>query len=217
VETRTSGSESGPEKRTVGNDSNALRSDFYVVVGHTQRQAERALAMLQAQLGELGLATKAAKTRIVHLHEGGEEVDFLGFALRLVRAKSPHHRDVVFLARRRSPDAMQHARDRIRFLTARARLAALSQHVIAEVNRFLRGWAGYYRYGKSAQHFDKIRAFAVRRLARYIGYRHERGFRYGWHQVAYLSSDNMDIISLIGIVVAPRPYRPWREKPKASL
>ncbi len=66
---------------------------------------------------------------------------------------------------------MQHARDRIRFLTMRARLAAPVEQVVAEVNRFLRGWAGYYRFGNSARLFDKIRklrphaARAVRRRA----------------------------------------------------
>ena len=74
-------------------------ADDAVVLCYTRRQAERALGMLQAQLAELGLETKAAKTRIVYLSEGGEGVDFLGFHLRMVRARSPHHRDVVFLAR----------------------------------------------------------------------------------------------------------------------
>ncbi|MGO8936360.1 MAG: group II intron maturase-specific domain-containing protein [Mycobacterium sp.] len=42
---------------------------------------------------------------------------------------------------------MQHARDRIRFMTMRARLAAPVEQVVQEVNLFLRGWAGYFRYG----------------------------------------------------------------------
>lgn len=191
-------------------------ADDAVVMCHTQRQTERALRMLQERLAELGLETKAAKTRIAHLVEGGEGVDFLGFHLRMVRARSLRHRQVVFLARWPSQKAMQYARDRIRYLTARARLAASPEQVIDEVNRFLRGWAGYYRYGNSAQHFEQIRGFALRRLARYVGYRHKAGFRYGWSRVAYQSPDNMGLISLNGIVVAPRPNKPWREKPKAT-
>ena len=38
-------------------------------------------------LGELGLELKAEKTRIVHLTEGGEGLDFLGFEHRWVRAR----------------------------------------------------------------------------------------------------------------------------------
>jgi RNA-directed DNA polymerase len=48
----------------------------------------RALAALRALLAELGLRPKQAKTRIVHLREGGERFDFLGFHHRYVRR--PH-------------------------------------------------------------------------------------------------------------------------------
>ena len=39
----------------------------------------------------------------------------------------------------------------------RARLAAPVEQVVQEINLFLRGWAGYFRYGNSAHAFDKIR------------------------------------------------------------
>ena len=123
---------------------------------------------------------------------------------------------MVFLARWPSRKAMAHARDRLRFLTARARLAAPHDQVVAEINRFLRGWAGYFRYGNSAYHLDRIRSFAVGRLARYVGYRHQAGVRYGWHRVVHASPDCMGIIDLNGIVVAPRANKPWREKPNAT-
>jgi RNA-directed DNA polymerase len=191
-------------------------ADDVVAICSSQRQAERALRMLRARLADLGLELKAAKTRIVQLQEGGEGLDFLGFHLRMVRSRSLRHRHVVFLARWPSRKATQHARDRLRFLTARARLAAPPDQVVAEVNRFLRGWAGYFRFGHSARDLDRIRSFAVRRLAHYVGYRHKRGFRYGWHRVVHTSPDCMGIISLNGIVVAPRANKPWREKPKAT-
>ncbi|WP_420826234.1 group II intron maturase-specific domain-containing protein [Egibacter rhizosphaerae] len=44
----------------------------------------------------LGLRPKASKTVIVHLHEGGEGLDFLGFHHRWVRAKSRRNRHVCF-------------------------------------------------------------------------------------------------------------------------
>ncbi len=40
-----------------------------------------------------------------------------------------------------------------------------------DLNRFLRGWAGYFRYGNSAQFFDKITLHALRRLAGFIAKR----------------------------------------------
>ena len=51
---------------------------------------------------------------------------------------------------------MQHARERIHELTDRRRLRLPVEEVVQDVNRFLRGWAGYFRYGNSAVAFDKI-------------------------------------------------------------
>ena len=33
--------------------------------------------------------------------------------------------------------------------------------IVQDLNRFLRGWAGYFRYGNSARHFDKITLHAL--------------------------------------------------------
>jgi retron-type reverse transcriptase len=60
-------------------------ADDLVVLCHTKREAEAALAALRSVLAELGLELKPAKTRIVHLREGGEGLDFLGFHHRRVR------------------------------------------------------------------------------------------------------------------------------------
>ena len=179
-------------------------------------QAVAALARLTVLLAELGLRPKPAKTRIVQLSAGGQGVDFLGFHHRLVRSRAvPGRTGVTFLARWPSRKAMQHARDRIRFMTMRARLAAPVEQVVQEINLFLRGWAGYFRYGNSAHAFDQIRRYAVMRLALFIAKRHQRGRAWGFAQI-YCSGDDLGLISLNGIVVAPRPHRAWREKPNTA-
>jgi hypothetical protein len=103
--------------------------------------------VLRSILAELGLEPKEAKTRIVHLREGGEGIDFLGFEHRWVRGREPQHRHLAFLARWPSRKAMQHARDRLRELTRRDRLLLPVEQITREINTFLRGWAGYFRYG----------------------------------------------------------------------
>jgi RNA-directed DNA polymerase len=94
-------------------------------------------------------------------------------------------------------------------MTMRARLAAPVAQVVQEVNLFLRGWAGYFRYGNSARAFDKIRRYALMRLALFIAKRHQRGRAWGFTQL-YRSPHELGLVSLNGIVVAPRPNRAWR-------
>ena len=64
-------------------------ADDLLALCHSRQEAERALAALAAILAELGLELKQAKTRIVHLKEGGEGLDFLGFHHRWVRGNTP--------------------------------------------------------------------------------------------------------------------------------
>jgi RNA-directed DNA polymerase len=191
-------------------------ADDALVMCRSKGQAVAALARLTVLLAELGLRPKPAKTRIVQLTAGGEGVDFLGFHHRLVRSRAvPGRAGVTFLARWPSRRAMQHARDRIRFMTMRARLAAPVEQVVQEINLFLRGWAGYFRYGNSAHAFDQIRRYAVMRLALFLAKRHQRGRAWGFAQI-YCSGDDLGLISLNGIVVAPRPHRAWRAKPNTA-
>ena len=184
--------------------------DDLVVACRSRQEAERALAALTAILADLGLEPKAAKTRIVHLAEGGEGLDFLGFHHRWVRSSSPRFRHVLFLARWPTRQAMQHARDRIRELTMRRRVLLPVEVVVREINGFLRGWAGFYRYGNSARHLIEIRWYALMRLARFVAKRHGRRPAFGNWVVGVVSPNQLGLISLTGIVVAPRPNRPWR-------
>ena len=63
-----------------------------------RREADHALAALTAILASLGLEPKLAKTRIVHLTEGGEGLDFLGFHHRWVHGERGYEH-LRFLAR----------------------------------------------------------------------------------------------------------------------
>jgi RNA-directed DNA polymerase len=191
-------------------------ADDAAVMCWSRSQAERALARLTELLAGLGLEPKVAKTRIVRLEVGGEGLDFLGFHHRLVRTKGLNgKRPVTFLARWPAERAMRHARDRIRQLTDRSRLLLSPQVIAGDVNRFLRGWAAYFRFGNSSRHFGKIRSYALMRMALVIRKRQHRSRGFGWSVVAFQSPDQLGLISLLGIVVAPRPFRDWRGTPNA--
>ena len=78
---------------------------------------------------------------------------------------------------------MQRGRERVRELTARDRLRWPVEQVMQDVNRFLRGWAGYFRY--------------------------QRAWWYG-RKLLNSRPDRYGLISLNGTIVAPRPNRPRR-------
>jgi RNA-directed DNA polymerase len=190
-------------------------ADDLVVMCKTGREAQAALGALRSILAELGLALKPEKTRIIKLCEDGEGFDFLGFYHRMVRSRLQPGRPVVFLARWPSQQAMQHARNRIRELTSRERLLLAVEQVVGEVSRYLRAWAGYFRYGNSTRWFDKISSYALVRIALFVAKRHGKRRSYGW-AVALQSPAWLESISLHGFVIAPRPNRPWRETPNAD-
>ena len=39
---------------------------------------------------------------------------------------------------------------------------------------------------------------------------------FGWSVITYQSPDQLGLITLSGIVVEPRPFRAWRERPNAG-
>ena len=186
-------------------------ADDLVVLCRNREEAEAALALLRDLLGELGLELKAEKTRIVHLAEGGEGLIFLGFEHRWVRAR--RYRHVQFLARWPSRQATQRARDRIRELTARSRLLLDPERVVEDVNRYLRGWVGYFRHGNSTRAFHALQWYAGRRLALMWGRRHRLRRRH--RRTPYPLADQLGLMRLVGVVAAPRPNRPWRDAPHA--
>jgi RNA-directed DNA polymerase len=192
-------------------------ADDVLVMCKSREQAEAALQRLRDLLAELGLQPKEAKTRIVHLQVGGEGVDFLGFHHRLVRSRPRDgRRPFIFLARWPANRAMQHARDRIRELTARRRLLLPVEAIVQDINLFLRGWSGYFKYGHSAERFSKIRQYVRMRIALWLSKRHRRSRRFGRWALMSFTPNEFGLIGLYGIVVQPRAGKPWRDKPNAG-
>ncbi|HEV2974883.1 MAG TPA: group II intron maturase-specific domain-containing protein [Solirubrobacteraceae bacterium] len=122
-----------------------------------------------------------AKTRLVCLDNDGEgSFDFLGFHHQMVESFSKP--GCHFLARWPSAAATRAARQRIRELTDRRLLRLPVEDVVANLSRFLTGWAGYFRRGNSTTTFHKLDLYTAERLARWIGKRHKsrRPLAYGY-------------------------------------
>ena len=168
-------------------------ADDAVVMCRTRRQAEAALERLRELLAELGFEPKEAKTRIVRLEVGGDGFDFLGFHHRWVHTKGRiGGKGVDFLARWPSDKAMQHARDTIRGLTGRNRTLLPVDVIVGECNSFLRGWAGYFRYGNSSVRFTKIREYALMRVAGFLAKKHKRPRGFGLGVITIASRTSSD-------------------------
>jgi RNA-directed DNA polymerase len=182
-------------------------ADDLVIVCYERWKAEAALAELRALLAELGLEPAEAKTRLVHLDEDGEGFEFLGFHHRMVESeRRPGRR---FLARFPSARATRAARDRIREITDRRRLWLPPEEIVADLNRFLRGWGGYFRYGNSTRCFDKIDKLAFDRVARFLGEKHKRQRPLNEGRLLLARQRDLIPLRLVGTVGWKRvPYKP---------
>jgi RNA-directed DNA polymerase len=105
-------------------------ADDFVILCQSADDARRALAVVQEWLAQAGLHLHPTKTRIVHVEQEG--FDFLGYHFR-GRQHWPRHKSLVKL------------RDTLRSKTRRTDGRSL-RFILADVNRTLRGWFGYFKH-----------------------------------------------------------------------
>jgi RNA-directed DNA polymerase len=157
-------------------------ADDFVILARCQTQ--RLQDWVEAQLeGRFRLTINRKKTRVVQLDRPGESLDFLGFTFRYDR--DLHGRGRRYLHVEPSPKALARARDKLRELTHRRRGFRPVTDVIADVNRWLRAWSSYFRYGYPRRVFRRINWFAIRRLARHLNRRSQRHYRLPAEQTLY--------------------------------
>ncbi len=88
-----------------------------------------------------------------------------------------------------------------RELTPLHRVGLPVSMVVQDLNRFLTGWAAYFRYGNSTRQFRAMDNYVVERLSRFISRKYgRRGIRRGMS--VYLSSHtHLGLRTLAGTVV----------------
>lgn len=109
-------------------------ADDFVILCRTPEEAQRALALVQQWTAEAGLTLHPTKTRIVDVRQEG--FDFLGY--RFQRSKS----GINHWPRKKS---LAKFKDSLRAKTKRTNGHSLPC-IIADVNRVLRGWFGYFKH-----------------------------------------------------------------------
>jgi RNA-directed DNA polymerase len=124
--------------------------------------------------GRLGLTIHREKTRTVPLRQAGVSLDFLGFTLRYARHRFGPGR---YLRVSPSAKAQARARAKLRELTGSHRSHVPIRRMIGEVNRWLRGWEGYFRHGHPSEAFRKLNWYVEQRLSRHLRRRSQRPYR----------------------------------------
>jgi RNA-directed DNA polymerase len=164
----------------------------------SRERAEAALAALGEILAGLGLSLAADKTRIVHVADGTQGYDFLGFHHRMV----PSRRNPAFRypACWPSDRAMRRARSHVRELTGRNRRHIPTHLLVEDLNRFLRGWRQYFRYGNSARSFAKLDRHVTERMALLLSKRHGRRGRGNGMKHIIMSGNRLGLEALSGNV-----------------
>lgn len=133
-------------------------------------------------MGDLGLVLHPDKTRVVDLREGGEGFDFLGCHLHgrmSGRMWEQYGKVRCYLHRWPSARAMKNARARVKALTGRNRVGVDLEDTIGALNRFLRGWGGYFRTGNASKKFRQLDRYVAWRLKRLLIKRRGRNLRAG--------------------------------------
>jgi RNA-directed DNA polymerase len=128
-------------------------ADDFVVLCKSREEAEAALAQVRAFASDNGLRLHPDKTHVGDCRKLGEGFDFLGYRFeagrRFVRKKS-----------------LTRLKDKIREKTKRTRGDSLAC-VIADLNRMLRGWFGYFKHAQPGI-FIRIDKMIRRRLRAFL-------------------------------------------------
>jgi RNA-directed DNA polymerase len=139
-------------------------ADDFVILGRSEAEAHAALGAVRQWVSEAGLTLHPEKTRVVNANAPGG-FDFLGYhferGMRWPRQKS-----------------LGKLKERLRAKSSRLDGRSLKE-IVADVNRSLRGWYGYFQHSK-ANTFGYVDGYVRRRLRSLLQWRRDgRGYGKG--------------------------------------
>ena len=147
--------------------------DFVVLARYQSGQLVRWIEGLLE--GRFRLTVNREKTRIVKLHQAGQSLNFLGFTLRYDR--DLYGRDKRYLNIFPSVKAMTRAHGRVRELTGPERCFVPIREMVDDLNRWSKGWSGYFRLGYPRKCFRELNRFMLLRSMRHLQRRSQRAYR----------------------------------------
>lgn len=142
--------------------------DFVILVKGARSDAEALWQETEEILSPMGLSLAPEKTRVCHIDEG---IDFLGWHIQRRRWRGRGGKQAVYTYP--SKKALTSVTNKVRSLTRRNLHKSL-RDLLHQINRVLRGWCEYFRYGVSARTFGYLDYFTWHRVFRWVWNRHSR-------------------------------------------
>ena len=92
---------------------------------------------------------------------------------------------------------MKRARQRLHEMTGRNQACVPVPQLVDSLNRHLRGWSGYFRYGYPRQPFRTLNAYVRERLTQHLrAHRSQRAYRPGGGVSFYAHFARLGLVSL---------------------
>lgn len=149
-------------------------ADDFVILARYQSEGLR--RWIESKLeGWLKLELNREKTRVLHLKDEGQILNFLGYSFRY--EWDLKGRNWKYLSLFPSPKAMEREVDKIRELTGSKHSFKPVAEMIEELNEHLRGWKNYYRIGYPRREFRRINWLVRERVLIHLKRRSQRGYR----------------------------------------
>lgn len=166
--------------------------DFVILARY---QGERLQRFIETKLERrLGLKINREKTRIIDLRESGESLHFLGYSFCWERDQFGGQNRYWRLSP--SKKALARERKQLREMTSKYQCAKPLPELIEQLNRHLKGWAGYYSKGYPRQAFRQINSYVRFRLSHHLRRRSQRPWRPPHGLTAYQHFSKLGLISL---------------------
>jgi RNA-directed DNA polymerase len=123
--------------------------------------------------GWMDLEINQDKTEVLNVSEAGGRLDFLGHSFRYVRSRKGYR----YLRIEPTQKALTREYEALRERINKHRCFVPLPQMIGEVNKQLRGWANYFRFGHYQRTFHKVNWFVNERLYRHLKRRSQRPWR----------------------------------------
>jgi RNA-directed DNA polymerase len=149
-------------------------ADDFVVL--SRYPGKRLYGWIESKLEQwLKLEINRDKTRVINLREEKASLDFLGYTFCWYRDR--YGRGNRYLHVGPSKKALQRERDKLTEMTNSHQCHKPIPKLIEGLNRQLKGWGNYFKYGYPRDAFREINWHVGQRLFRHLNRRSQRAFR----------------------------------------